>query len=213
MRLITFVFIAPTPERGGGTAVCVVGSDSRVSGAWLRPLVHSILVSGGFKVLDAGIVPTPTVQYLVIKQKARCGIICTSSHNDTPWNGLKFVDTDGLFLSPEKCNTLFASADRLSTQFFMQTPQLPFVQWDKTGEIVSLGAQRAQDLHIAAITELPYIAVADVRRCAFSVVLDSVNGAVRDLPLSRPFYLPLADIFSSTLHFNLYFSSLRAVQS
>lgn len=43
------------------------------------------------------------VQYEVIKQKSLAGIVITSSHNPKEWNGLKFVGSDGLFLSPPKC--------------------------------------------------------------------------------------------------------------
>jgi phosphomannomutase len=39
----------------------IVGRDSRVSGPWVKQMVHGILVSLGYKVVDIGIVPTPTV--------------------------------------------------------------------------------------------------------------------------------------------------------
>ena len=40
----------------------IVGRDSRVSGPWVLNVVHGVLVSIGFQVVDVGIVPTPTVR-------------------------------------------------------------------------------------------------------------------------------------------------------
>ena len=43
-------------------AKLVVGRDSRVSGPWIQQLVHSLLISQGYEVVDVGVVPTPTVR-------------------------------------------------------------------------------------------------------------------------------------------------------
>jgi hypothetical protein len=54
-------------------------------------------------------VPTPTVQLAV--KLLECdggGIVVTSSHNPIEWNGLKFISSDSLFLSPAQCGTLYA---------------------------------------------------------------------------------------------------------
>jgi phosphomannomutase len=80
----------------------VIGRDSRVSGPWIEEAVIGTLSSFGFDILHLGIVPTPTVQYYVKVEQAIGGIIVTSSHNPEPWNGLKFVDSDSLFLAPDK---------------------------------------------------------------------------------------------------------------
>lgn len=79
--------------------------------------MQGVLLAQGFEVLDCDIVPTPTVQYLVIAEQACGGIIVTSSHNPVDWNGLKFVDQSGLFLAPEywKDISAFASNPSLVT--------------------------------------------------------------------------------------------------
>jgi phosphomannomutase len=33
--------------------------------------------------------------------------VVTSSHNPIEWNGLKFISSDSLFLSPAQCGTLY----------------------------------------------------------------------------------------------------------
>jgi len=121
----------------------------------------------GFKVLDVGIVPTPTVQFIVIKEKASGGIIVTSSHNPVEWNGLKFVDNDGLFLRPEKCTELFKIADNPSSILFQA--------YDKLGSLTTY--PHASKAHIDAILALPQINVDAVANRKFKVCLDTVNGA------------------------------------
>ena len=82
---------------GGGRVV--IGRDPRTSGEMVRQAVVAGLVSSGCRVSDLGVCPTPTVQLLVRELGASGGIAITASHNPPEWNALKFVGTDGLFLS------------------------------------------------------------------------------------------------------------------
>lgn len=81
---------------GGGRVV--IGRDPRTSGEMVRQAVVAGLVSGGCRVSDLGICPTPTVQLLVRELGASGGIAITASHNPPEWNALKFVGSNGLFL-------------------------------------------------------------------------------------------------------------------
>jgi len=144
----------------------VVGRDSRVSGAWVVPISHGVLFALGYDVIDIGIVPTPTVQFMVQQLHADGGLICTSSHNPAEWNGLKFVGSDGLFLSPDKCTELFAIAAAGTFQY---------VTYEHTGHL-SVDDTAAQK-HIDFIMKLPYINVDKIRSKKFKICLDSVNGA------------------------------------
>jgi len=144
----------------------IVGRDSRVSGPWMRSIVNGILIAMGYEVIDLGIVPTPTVQWMVGQLNADGGIIITSSHNPIEWNGLKFVDKDTLFLSPSGCQKLFSLADG---------GNFKYNSWDKLGSLIELhdAAQR----HINAILNLKYINVNLIKQKKFKICLDSVNGA------------------------------------
>ena len=82
---------------GGGRVV--IGRDPRTSGEMVRQAVVAGLVSSGCRVSDLGVCPTPTVQLLVRELGASGGIAITASHNPPEWNALKFVGSDGLFLS------------------------------------------------------------------------------------------------------------------
>jgi phosphomannomutase len=77
----------------------VIGRDTRGSGRAYRRAVIRGLNSAGRGVIDLGIVPTPTVLFMVRKLKASGGIVITASHNPASWNALKFASSKGLFLS------------------------------------------------------------------------------------------------------------------
>jgi phosphomannomutase len=77
----------------------VIGRDTRQSGKIFRKAVIRGLNAAGRQVVDLGIVPTPTVLFMVRKLKAKGGIIITASHNPIQWNALKFVSSKGIFLN------------------------------------------------------------------------------------------------------------------
>ncbi|KAL6065106.1 Phosphoglucomutase/phosphomannomutase, C-terminal domain containing protein, variant 2 [Balamuthia mandrillaris] len=130
-------------------------------------------MSLGFRVVDIGIVPTPTVQYMVKKLSAEGGVIITSSHNAEPWNGLKFVDRDSLFLSPQQCEQMFKLAEE---------GQFSFPAYTEVGHVETLDSAAQQ--HIEAILELPYIKPESIKELGLKVVLDAVNGAGGPIMLS-----------------------------
>jgi phosphomannomutase len=76
-----------------------VGRDTRASGRRYTRAVIEGLNSVGCRVIDLGIVPTPTVLFMVKKYRAKGGIIITASHNPIQWNALKFVSSKGRFLN------------------------------------------------------------------------------------------------------------------
>jgi len=75
----------------------LVGRDGRESGATLLECVTRELLTAGFTVIDLGMMPTPTVLFLIGSEKADGAVIITASHNPIQYNGLKFVTAAGLF--------------------------------------------------------------------------------------------------------------------
>jgi len=146
----------------------IVGRDSRVSGSWVFQIVQGVLLALGFEVIDIGIVPTPTVQFMVKKHRTDGGVVITSSHNDVMWNGLKFVEAgDGLFLSPKKCEKLFAIAE---------SKQFTFPSFEQcNGKVVQRTS--AIEEHVDAVLALPFINREKICTRCFRVCLDTVNGA------------------------------------
>ncbi|HEY8204184.1 MAG TPA: phosphoglucosamine mutase [Pyrinomonadaceae bacterium] len=88
---------------GGRILIC---RDPRPSGPMVRSAVVAGLLAAGCEVIDLGICPTPSLQLAVTWLKADGGIAVTAGHNPAPWNALKFVRGDGLYLNPQQAEEL-----------------------------------------------------------------------------------------------------------
>jgi phosphomannomutase len=82
-----------------GKGSVIVGQDSRKSGAMVKKAVLSGLLSVGCKPVEIGICPIPSIQVLTKQARAIGAIAVTASHNPKEWNGLKFLNKEGLFLN------------------------------------------------------------------------------------------------------------------
>jgi len=150
----------------------MLGRDSRPSGEDLLDALTEELIRLGRDIIVCGIVPTPTVQFMVEKSEASGGIIITASHNPIEWNGLKFVRADGTFFHPHECEALFGLVD-------IDAPV------DSAGEPgMFLPDQNSILKHSIHTVELSCIDIKTIRNCHFKVVIDAVNGAGSEaLPL------------------------------
>lgn len=68
-----------------------VGRDMRLSSPAIFEAVSKTLVELGAKVIDLGIVSTPTFYFAVFKNKYDGGLQITASHNPKEYNGIKIV--------------------------------------------------------------------------------------------------------------------------
>lgn len=68
-----------------------VGRDMRLSSPAIFEAVSKTLIELGTKVIDLGIVSTPTFYFAVFKNEYDGGIQITASHNPGEYNGLKIV--------------------------------------------------------------------------------------------------------------------------
>ena len=84
-----------------GKGTIVVGNDGRDSGPTLSKVVRSTLNSAGVDVGNAGLVPTPCLQYATKKLGYNGGIMITASHNPPQYNGIKPTAPDGVEISRE----------------------------------------------------------------------------------------------------------------
>jgi phosphomannomutase/phosphoglucomutase len=78
-----------------GSGELIVGQDGRVSSPALANAAISGLMSSGRDVAEAGLVPTPALQYAVKTMGFRGGVMVTASHNPAQYNGLKVAGPDG----------------------------------------------------------------------------------------------------------------------
>lgn len=79
---------------GGGEIV--VGRDGRLSSPALSNAVASGLLSSGRDVAEAGLVPTPALQFAVKSMGFGGGVMVTASHNPPQYNGIKVSGPDGV---------------------------------------------------------------------------------------------------------------------
>jgi len=82
-------------------AIFVVGRDTRSSGPMLQSALVSGLMASGVVVIDAEVIPTSGVSWLIKKMGAAAGAVISASHNPVEQNGIKFFDADGKKLSPD----------------------------------------------------------------------------------------------------------------
>ena len=75
--------------RHGARGAVAVGRDNRPSGAALRDALVDGLTSGGFDVVDIGVVPTPLLYWALHHEGVIGGIQITGSHNPPEYNGFK----------------------------------------------------------------------------------------------------------------------------
>jgi len=87
----------------GRVLVC---RDTRSSGPMARSAVLAGLLAAGCEVVDLGVCPTPSLQLAVKWMSADGGVSITAGHNPEPWNALKFVRADGLYLNATQADEL-----------------------------------------------------------------------------------------------------------
>ena len=149
-----------------------IGRDSRPSGEDLLDSFASELVRLGRDVIICGIVPTPTVQFMVERSEAAGGIIITASHNPIEWNGIKFVRSDGTFFHHIDCDQLFELFDKDKALNDVKSPGMVFPD------------QNSILKHVINTIELSCIDFKSIKKRHFKVAIDAVNGAGSEaLPL------------------------------
>ncbi len=144
---------------------CVIGRDGRSSGKDIAQWVVNALTNYGVNVDNCDLATTPTMQLMTEKDKYDGGIVITASHNPSEYNGLKFLQKDGTFLSPNQCNELFASVDN----------KIHLDQSEETGTISKYDSANAE--HIAKVIDATCIDSKSIASKKFKVVVDAVNGA------------------------------------
>ncbi len=144
---------------------CVIGRDSRPSGKQIAQWVIDSLHKKGINVDNCGLATTPTIQIMTENENYDGGIVITASHNPSEYNGLKFLQTDGTFLSPDQCEELFKAVDQ---NVSINPP-------DSLGVVSDYST--ANEEHIEKVLAAKCIDADNIRKKKFKVVIDAVNGA------------------------------------
>jgi phosphomannomutase len=142
----------------------VFGRDSRPSGPWVRDSAIGALLASGVEVVDLDVVTTPGVAMMVKHLGADAGIIATASHNPIQWNGLKFLNSQGIAPPP-------GDAAAIGQMYHEQ--RCDFVRVEELA-----APRRSTETHALHVKRvLDHVDVTAIAARRFKVVLDSVNGA------------------------------------
>lgn len=141
----------------------VLARDTRPSGEMFASAVAAGLLSAGCEVTNLGVCMTPTVGRAIVDGKFDGGVVITASHNPPAWNGIKFLDHQGLAPDPALAGQIATIRDerRQSTV--------------KSGFRAVKHDQGAGERHVRAVVQAIEHDVSSLR--GLPVVLDSVNGA------------------------------------
>lgn len=144
----------------------LIGSDTRVSGPVVKAAFLKGLKFAGVSFVDAGILPTPSVQVLVRSEGLAGGVIITASHNPGQWNGLKFVSPQGIFLQQGAIDTIKENLSAVTEAEVKTAENL---------ELVIETDLQIQQKHLQKIIEL--VDVNKIKQANLSVVIDTCCGA------------------------------------
>ena len=141
----------------------LVGRDTRLSGEMLQCAVAAGLSSVGCDVELLGVVPTPTVAYLVKRLGANGGVMITASHNPFMYNGIKYFGGDGFKLTD-------AQEDRIERIILDGEEPIEFARTEHIGTVhVNYGAVEIYEEHIASAVKHDL--------SALRIAMDCANGA------------------------------------
>ncbi|MSR84236.1 MAG: phosphoglucosamine mutase [Candidatus Latescibacteria bacterium] len=147
---------------GAGRTV-VLARDPRPSGEALSQACAAALQEMGCRVLDLGLCSTPGAKLMVTELGAAGAIILTASHNPLPWNGLKMIRGDGIFLNA-------AQGKEVEALFHSRafTPR-------GGGSLEQVDPAMVCRLHLERI--LAAVDLERIRRARLRVAVDPCNGA------------------------------------
>lgn len=148
-----------------GKKKVIIGSDTRITGDMMKHAIISGLLGTGCEVIDIGIAPTPTVQYIVKALKADGGIVISASHNPIEWNALKLYKKGGILLNKKE-------GELIKNIFSKNTFQ--YVKWNKFKKAVK--NESLTHKHIEAVLKSLNFKNKIIKN-KFKVALDSCNAS------------------------------------
>lgn len=138
--------------------IVIVGKDTRFSGEMIEKSLTAGFLSTGHNVKKIGTVPTPVLGFTAKKQKANAGIMITASHNPSEYNGIKFFNSKGTAISPDKEKEI---------EEIYHNKKYKSKSWDKIGKIEKQNPVKKYLHHI--IKEITL-------KKEFNIAIDCCNG-------------------------------------
>lgn len=148
-----------------GKKKVIIGTDTRITGEMMMNAVISGLLGTGCEVINIGIAPAPTVQFLVKTLNADGGIVISASHNPIEWNALKLYKKGGILLNKKEGELIKKIFSNNSFQY---------VKWNKYKKVIK--DETLTRKHVDRVLKCINYKSKIIRR-KFKVVLDSCNAS------------------------------------
>jgi phosphoglucosamine mutase len=84
-----------------GEGSVVLARDARTTGPMIEDALAAGILSTGVNVVRAGMIPTPTLAFITMRQGYNAGLMVTASHNPPEYTGVKFWGPDSMGYTPE----------------------------------------------------------------------------------------------------------------
>ena len=143
----------------------MTGRDGRKSGRMIQSIVNSTFNSMGINVIDVGLSTTPTICWGVLNNDSVGGLMITASHNPEEYNGLKFFNSEGEFLSREDVSKLIEYSESKNHIFSSNNSLGTISEYD-----------RLIDDHVDAILNLKILPLDEIKELKLSVSADAINS-------------------------------------
>jgi phosphomannomutase/phosphoglucomutase len=142
----------------------LVGMDNRGGNEAIKRIIEGTLILSGLKVYDAGLTPTPALQYVVKTEGFDGGIMITASHNPPEYSGIKVIGPHGIEVDRDE--------ERIIEKYFWEE-KYRIVSWRSAAEKV-VKYPFVNDLYIDSIVSK--VDVGKISRRGFKVLVDPANN-------------------------------------
>ena len=143
----------------------LIGCDTRQSTPFLKSIALSSFIAAGSEIIDCGVLPAPTVQYLVQKLNAAGGCLIGASHHGLGWNAILPLNSSGA------CAKSGEHQDILN---ILHSRQFKLEPWDNLGRVKDLEKEYIES-YIDEI--LDGLNINKLTKANLKVVVDCCNGS------------------------------------
>ncbi|WP_202319223.1 phosphoglucosamine mutase [Archaeoglobus neptunius] len=137
-----------------------IACDTRISSSMLKSAVCAGIMSTGSDVVDMGVAPTPALQFYTKMTDCSAGVIVTASHNPREYNGIKFVQENGV--------EFYREMDEESERVYI-SKKFRLAEWSRVGQLYrdEMGINRYIDAIVNSV---------ELDR-SYRIAVDCGNGA------------------------------------
>jgi len=143
----------------------LLGYDGRLSAPFFKSIVAGALLSTGCEVCEAGMVPTPALQYGVKHFRMGGGVMITASHNPPEYIGIKVVAGDGVELDRGR---------ELEVEEIFFKERYKRAEWNKVGRLHT----NLEVLKVYEKAVMSHVDVELIQKKKLRVAVDPGNGVM-----------------------------------